>query len=140
RFMVEHGFVFMDFPRTVSLAAFRASRRRGDRALQRLQHLANRIAQNLQGASQLIHADAIYLRDMESLLDLAVKSGQGLTPIAKTVATCCVLNHFEYASRITTAALGGGLIDKTDYTDLLKTIRAISRSPSSLTERAGGAV
>ena len=134
-FLRSRGFRFMDFPRVFTLADVRFASR-GIRGYRNAGDLVKAWAGKLRGpsgawrgASQMLYADAVYLRPPKDYLG---KSGGDLRAVVTGVFLASQLGYFEYASDLLEVGRRGGLLGGAVHRDLAGTIRSAARSRRAL--------
>jgi FkbM family methyltransferase len=133
-FMLSHGFELMGFPRTSTVADFRAAKHDGSGlSLGRgvLESVRARFGHGgtFRGAKQLLYADAIYLRSTNSILDLLADDRAERDMIAaRAVLVCCANSYFDHAHDFVDRAHEQELMGVGMRADLRAAIRALSGS------------
>lgn len=134
RFMVDQGFVLMDFPRTVTLSGFEAATPMSERAgassglWRRARRFVSRNIGGWRGASQILYADAVYLRDVNHLIELMSRDTDRAELVAaRAVAISSACSCYGHARRVVHAGRERGLLEEELCSDLLRTVSELSR-------------
>lgn len=81
------------------------------------------------GKGQLIFADALYIRDVESFLDMLPNLGETtnvLSKVYKCVLTCLVYELYDYAVAVLNYAGQKGYIETSERQELIKAIMSLN--------------
>lgn len=133
-FLQSKGFALMDFPHTCSVADFAAAVRPPPssflrRAVSSWNAGMKAPRGKYRGARQLLYADAIYLRDVDFMVDwIADDTDNSRTLAVKFVVVCCATGYYEHALSFIELGRDRGLISGEASHELHRMLRTLSNS------------